>query len=580
MTTCSFSSWPHGGAWRWVAGATLALGSACAGAQIAQLPTLTHRVQTGDTLERLALRYLGDASQWQALQQHNGGINPYRLPPGQLLEIPLNLLRAATASVDYVQGSASLRRSPDAVDGSNAAHTTPVERGQLLHEGDALVLDPDAFVTVRLADGSTVRVQAGSQLNLTQLRRRGRAGSLQSVIELQQGGLEIAVPGRPDATRQLQIHTPVAATSVRGTRFDVYASAQGSSTAVERGRVALQGQADTQATALTAGLGAAVSAAGQAGAATALLPAIDTAQLPAVLEDAQWLQLPLPALAGASAYQVQVSHDAQGQQVLRNGRFDTTQGTPQARFAALPDGRYWVRVRAQDAQGISGHAATAPLRIKAHPVAPLATAPAPDAVAAQGQAQLECTPVAEASAYVIQVVPLLGEGVEGADFTQTSAQAVDSATCQLDIAHLPVGQYAWRSASVRWVDGQRDQGPFAPASRFTLAVPPATPTALDSQTVQGTTTIFWQGEPGQRYRLQALAAPDAQPALDQWLEQPQWTAAGLPAGPWLVRIQVQDGNGLLSSFSPPRQVTILPLVVDGLGQPIGTGTGLGLEQRY
>ena len=88
----------------------LALCSASSFAQTTRLPVVQHRVQAGDTLEQLARRYLGDSTQWQALQQHNGGIDPYRLPPGQLLEIPLNLLRAATASVDYLQGSASLRR--------------------------------------------------------------------------------------------------------------------------------------------------------------------------------------------------------------------------------------------------------------------------------------------------------------------------------------------------------------------------------------------------------------------------------------------------------------------------------------
>ena len=51
----------------------------------------------GDTLEHLALRYLGDASLWPALQSHNRVASPYRLQPGSILEIPRQLLRAATA---------------------------------------------------------------------------------------------------------------------------------------------------------------------------------------------------------------------------------------------------------------------------------------------------------------------------------------------------------------------------------------------------------------------------------------------------------------------------------------------------
>ena len=77
-------------------------------------------------------------------------------------------MRAATASVDYVQGSAHVSRSGAAA---------PLTLGAPLHEGDRIQLDPDAFVSVRLADGSLVRVQANSQVQLNQLRRRFRAGS-------------------------------------------------------------------------------------------------------------------------------------------------------------------------------------------------------------------------------------------------------------------------------------------------------------------------------------------------------------------------------------------------------------------
>ena len=548
----------------------LALCSASSFAQTTRLPVVQHRVQAGDTLEQLARRYLGDSTQWQALQQHNGGIDPYRLPPGQLLEIPLNLLRAATASVDYLQGSASLRR-----ESSSGSTAQPVQRGQPLQEGDALTLDPDAFVTVRLADGSTVRVQANSQVTLQQLRRRGRAGSLQTVLELEQGGMDIAVPGRPDATRQLEIRTPVAATSVRGTRFNVQVTEQGSSSAVDQGRVALQGSTDRASTVLPPGFGAAVDASGQASPPVPRLPAIATDRLPSTVTDAQWLALALPAVAQASAYQVQVSRDSAAEQVLRNGRF----ATPQVRFASLPDGDYWLHVQAQDALGISGHRAHAPLRVKAHPVAPLAASPAPAAVVPQGAAALACTPVSQAQAYVLQVAALdAGQEATNAAFEHLAAQAHDSAECALDIAALPTGHYAWRTASVRWVDGQRDQGPFGAVQAFSVQAPPAQPAGIETETRQGHTTLYWASSPGQRYRVQALASPDAnEPALDIWLDTAQWTVAGLPAGTWHIRLQAQDANGLLSSFAPTRLIEVLPLVMDGSGQTVGTGSGLGLR---
>lgn len=563
--------------------ACFAMALACAGAstyaeaQNARVrnTTITHRITAGDTLEQLAHRYLGDATLWAALQSHNRIDSPYRLQPGSVLEIPLQLMRAATASVDYVQGRAHLSRSGSA---------TPMTHGMPLQEGDKLKLDPNAFVAVRLADGSTVRVQATSVLELSQLRRRGRAGSLQSVLDVQQGGIEVQVPGQADAQRRLNVITPVATTSVRGTTFDVQVLADGrASTSVLQGRVAVQALADAQGSAPTAQLrphtGIAISADGQAGAVTTLLPAPAEAELPSLNEDAQWLSLPLPAWEQAQNWRVAVSHDAQGQEVLRNGQFDGQQ----ARFAAIPDGHYFLHVRAVDAQGISGLPASVPLRVKAHPVAPLAQSPAPGAVLAQGEAQLQCTPVDGVARYHHQVIALDApdSAAPPAAFAHALLQQTSDTQCMLDLSQLPAGHYAWRAASVRMVQGQEDMGPFAVAHAFRIAPKPPAPSLDDvkAQTQAGISTLYWPGEAGQRFRLQALASPDSTtPALDTVLETPQWTAAGLPAGTWHVRIQVQDPSGLNSAFSPPRSVQVRALVLDGFGQPLRSGTGLGIER--
>lgn len=559
-----------------LAAVALAVTATVAAAQTAALQTtsITHRVSDGDTLEQLARRYLGDGALWPALQSHNHVPSPYRLQPGSALEIPLRLMRAATASVDYVQGNAHVSRS------GNAA---ALAKGTPLQEGDRIQLDPDAFVSVRLADGSTVRVQASSQVQLSQLRRRGRAGSLQSVLEVEQGAIEVQVPGKPDARRRLDVITPVAATSVRGTVFDVQLAEDGSATtSVLQGRVSVQSLADAEQTTPTAVLpsntGIAVAANGQAHPPTPLLPAAAAQELPQRNEDAQWLHLTMPAWAQAQGWRVSISSDAQGQHVLRNGQFKGHV----ARFAAVPDGAYYLQARAIDHQGISGWPATTPLLVKAHPVAPLVQTPAPGGVLAQGEAQLQCTSVDGVHSYRHQVITVADNATDigTSAFAQPLLQQASQAACALDLASLPAGQYAWRAASVRMVDGQADQGPFAVAQTFRIAPRPAAP-SLDAVRIQshaGIATIHWPAEPGQRFRLQAFATPDGStPALDTLLDTPHWTATGLPAGTWYIRIQVQDPSGLHSAFSPPRSVQVLSLVSDSSGQPVSTGSGMGLE---
>jgi hypothetical protein len=185
-----------------------------------------------------------------------------------MLEIPLRFMRTATASVDYLQGNATVSRNQRA----------PLTPNMLLQEGDQIQLEPDAFVTVRLADGSTVCVQAPFQLQLTQLRRRGR---------------QLAIGTGTAARRPGCIHT---------------------------------------------GCGH------QLGQPTPLLPAPEASSLPTLQEDAQWLELPLPTLTGAQAWHIEVRTDSARHQVLRNGQF--TPGV--ARFAALPDGHYYLQLRAVD----------------------------------------------------------------------------------------------------------------------------------------------------------------------------------------------------------------------------------------
>lgn len=225
------------------------LGAAATQAQIKPAASggdmLAHRVATGDTLEQLASRYLGDARQWTQLQQHNGVTNPYRLRPGSVLEIPVRLLRAAVASVEFVQGDARSTRAldhlADTQSGSAEEAGQVLRKGQTLQEGDRLQLAPDAFVAVRLADGSLVRVQSQSDVLLRQMRRKGRAGSLQSVIDLREGSVEASVPPEQgNAQRRFEVRTPAASTSVRGTRFLVQTDAAGrTAAAVDEGTVAV-----------------------------------------------------------------------------------------------------------------------------------------------------------------------------------------------------------------------------------------------------------------------------------------------------------------------------------------------------
>lgn len=557
--------------------APLAMAQPAQPARSAADGAIAHTVQPGDTLEGLARQYLAAPQQWRLLQSHNAVAQPRRLQPGSALYIPAHLLPSAPASVAFVQGD--VRATLPAPAGAPAPGSA-LQAGSALPEGTRLQVGSESFVVVRLADGSVLRVQAQSDLKLQQMRRQGRAGSLQSVIEMHGGSLDAVVPRTADPARRLEIRTPCAATSVRGTQFGIALSGSGqTSTSVLEGSVAVQARngnknnnaSAARSTLLQPGEGVAVSADGALGAVQPLLPAPDLSNVPALLGDAALVRLALAPQPGAHAYQVQLAPEAAPLQVLRNGVF----AGGDVRFRSLPDGRYLLAVRALDGAGIAGRVAQQPLAIKTQPVAPLYQSPAPGAVLPSSGATLHCSGVAGVQTYHLQVA-------RTSDFAAPLRDAARQPQCQLDTGALPVGDYYWRVASVgQLADGSPDAGPFATPQAFTVAERPAAvaPGDLGVRANASSLQLHWPGLPGQSYRLQCardLAFADL--VCDTLLPEPQWQASGLATGRYFVRLQTLDASGLHSDFSAARHIDVGgSLQSSGGGVTAGDGQPIGLH---
>ena len=557
--------WAHGCRAASLALALTACGFAHAGGDFVE-----HRVQPGDTLEALSAQYLGSPRLWQRLQAHNQVGNPRHLQPGTVLRIPAELLPMGSARVSFVQGDARVLLP-------GAADPVALQTGQDLPEGARVQVPADGFINVRLSDGTMIRVQADSDVRLQQLRRRGRAGDAQSVLELQRGSVESTVPPSQGGARRFEIRTPMASTSVRGTRFAVQLQGDGRTlAAVTEGTVAVDQRqaaraAGTSSAQVRGGQGVAVSADGTVGAPQALLPAPDLSALPASVHDADFLSLALTPVAGAVAYQVQVARDADLTEVLRSGAFPT----PALRLRAVEDGHYHIAVRAVDATGLPGLPARRALTVKAHPVPPLYQAPAAGGTLSRTQGALACTAVVGVARYRIQV----------AQDENFAAPVLDTTApdCGAQVAALAPGRYHWRAASIRELPGgAQDQGPYALPQAFTVADNPAALSAAALSTGgddQPGLHLRWPAEPGQSFRVQVSASEDfSAPLVDERLEAPAWSSTTLPPGDYFVRIQTRDPSGLESDFSTPRQVRAQPPVRSGAGLPVTAADGRPLSR--
>lgn len=535
---------------------------------------LRHRVVAGDTLQTLGERYLRAPSQWRELQALNKIADPDALEPGTVVRVPRRLLRPAgfaTARVEFVEGrpvgttSAKGRGETPASDETSA----PLAAGDAIAEGMRIQVPKDGYLRLRLADGSVVRVLAGSDVELKRLRSKRVTGPYESVIGVHRGKVESDVAPQPKG-RRFEIHAPGAVASVRGTRFDLTVAEDGRvSTSVAEGVVKVQPRKPKRRGArnadVPAGQGAVVATDGQLDKRPTLPDAPDLSALSTTFEDAALFILHLPAPPPTVAgYEVRIARDADMHAVARNGLFLSQR----VQFPALDDGDYLLGVRAVDTDGLTGAESRLAIRVHARPVPPLYQAPAPGARISGDTGQLICSDVAGADGVHLQVAPT-------SDFTRRLIDEVRQGPCRFGVAALGPGDYWWRAASVvKDADGALRRGPYAAPQPFSVVAAPSV-LGIEVDDSGENPTLRWQAEAGQTFRAQLARDADfTTPLLDVDIDTPSWTLHGVPRGSYHVRLQARDASGLVGPFSPARRVHIGPVVRTLDGGTLGSGDGL------
>jgi len=526
-----------------------------------------HVVQTGDNLYDLAQRYLDDPGQWPELQRRNRVGDPRRLLPGSRLVIPAALARPepATANVLHVAGPVSAAHP-----GQPAA--APLAMGDRVSEGTLIDVGDDGFLTLRLADGSVVRLAAGTQMRLRELRHAPASGQVQSGLQLERGRVDATVRPLPPGRSRFEVRTPRAVGGVRGTTFGVAVGPDGDFIGDVR-----EGAIQVSALAATPGSASALVQAGQgarAGATIAVAPLLappDLSRVPELVEDISWIDLPLSRDAGASAWQVRIASDDSAERVVRNATF----AQPVARFAGLDDGDYLLAVRALDERGIPGTEAIRRLVVNARPMAPLLRAPRQGSRVVAPDVELLCTEGAGAQGYRFQVA-------RDASFAEPVAQTADLPRCEHTVRNLAPGAYVWRVAAVATdAKGQRDQGPYSqPVAFDVVELPPAPPSPTLRGQDSDTLGMSWSASPGGPWRHHIQLARDeafAQLLDEQQLTAPSYTRPMPEAGTYHVRVRQIDTEGLAGRWSEPQRLEVHGRVMTGDAQPVTSSEGRPLR---
>ncbi|MBK9134508.1 MAG: FecR domain-containing protein [Betaproteobacteria bacterium] len=569
---------------RWRAGAAVC-GASVVLAALPASPALAQRtpseaadewiylVERGDTLIGLHERLLRPEADWRIVQRLNRIANPNLLLPGASLRIPVALLReeAEQAEVLHVHGEVWIER--------NGAARQPLSGNTPVAVGDVVTTGAQSSVSLRFADSSRTQIGPNSRLVVDRHARLGASGVVDTRLKLDAGGAEVQVPAPPPATAaprteargaarppasaaaappmpparpapRFELRTPVVNLGVRGTEFRGRVDGARVLAEVVQGRVAAGPQT------VDAGFGTVATAAGVAPP-RRLLPAPDAAALPERIERVP-LQLNLPRVEGARAMRAQVYAlgDAQGgagsaPRLLLDGVFDQ----PQAAWTDdLPDGRYELRLRASDADGVEGLAAQRVFTLKARPEPPFLQRPRAGEKTTDEQVTLTWARNPQAARYKVQVA-------READFAAPSVQRDDVTATELRVP-LALGTHHWRVAAVR-ADG--DTGPWGDArvvERVAVPPPPPPPSAPGGQKAaagEDGLVVSWAASPvpGASYQVQvARDAAFTQLVLDERTTRTEALVPKADAGTYYVRVRTIGPDGRPGTFGGAQEIEV------------------------
>lgn len=549
-----------------------------------------------DSLIALSRQVLISPRAWRQVARFNRLADPDLLLPGQVLRVPLRMVKTQPAAGRLIDVEGEVRAS-------DAAGVRVMQTGDSLSEGTQLSTGERDSAVLVLADGSRVRLLPNSLAALSASRVvAGRAargapapasmaanapssaptdgavplqeapaaeGWFVGTMRLVRGSMEV-LASKVRRAKPLEVETPTTVVGVRGTDYrvglDDAANDAPAATHVEvlDGRVRVDATARHQgqraSTLLEPGRGVVVNAQGTMQL-EPLLPAPDLHGLPPLVE------VPLVRFdwPHAAPLRVQVAHHADFRDTVFDAKVPA--GEP-LRVAGLDDGVWHLRVRQISSLGVEGYDAEHVFTLHARPEPPASQAPRPQSKHAVGPVLFAWAPNAQASSSRLQLA-------RDVDFRQVVEQRDGLAGDSVSLEVAQPGTYFWRLASDRAnAGGGVDAGPWGVPQRFEARPLPQAPSGRLSE--DGALILSWgevggvaqtADQPAVRY-IAELARDEqfTQALAHAELSEPQWRIKGpgwhaepgsiSATGTAYFRYRTVESDGYVSPPSAPLKVEL------------------------
>lgn len=298
-----------------------------------------YEVKSGDTLGKLANEMLDHSKRWKDVAKYNQLSDANRIEPGQKLRIQLPWLNARGGKLKI-----------EAVTGEATADGRLLQVGDEVAQGATLKTATASALRLRMPDGSLLNMMEGAEVEVEKLENK-QGNAFTSLFRLVTGQVEAFKKKYPEGTADLAIRAKTATLGVLGTHFRMREEGGRAYAEIEQGLVSYDAQKTPVMLALAGGQGS-VADGEHAAEVIDLLPPPTFPVLPAAF-DTPYIQWVMPEQDGATGFFGELARDEEFSDHLVSVRVKKHK----VMLTDLPNGRYWLRLRAVDSHGLQGREA-------------------------------------------------------------------------------------------------------------------------------------------------------------------------------------------------------------------------------
>jgi hypothetical protein len=423
-------------------------------------PAVEIVVQKGDNLINIGKKYLAYPAKWPIIAKINRIENPDLIYPGQVVQIPIRLLKWASSdgTVNFIKGNVE-------VQSVESREWTPLRLNDRLKEGSRIRTGDESTVEIVFENGDSFLQSPNSNSGLSAARKMEGNHTLYKWF-LGAGRTITKIKSATGRESRFEIETPSSICAVRGTVFRTSVDpADSTRSEVLKGFVDVEGM--NQKVKLQEGEGTLVKKGEPPMPPKKLLPP------PALMNSIPiYKNIPLNfefgKVEGALSYRISFAKDSDFKDILKE---QIIKPADPFKLFEIDDGQYFLQSRSIDELGLEGLPSDAtPIKVRVNPMPPIIESPVDKTVYIEKSLPFRWLGVNDAVRYHVQIA-------EDKEFNRIIETRNDIRELRYETTKLDFKTYYFRISSIAKDDYQ---GEWSDILSFSIA--PSAPALPDIRT--------------------------------------------------------------------------------------------------